>query len=488
MNRSLPSSCVKPTRANSRSLSWASVAIAVTLAVIAPPLDESARAQENATPRQWAVLIGIEKYQKVKRLQYTNNDVQILSETLEVRGGFERNCVTKMIDNASKPFLQPTRTNLLVQVPKLLSQAGKVDRVILYFSGHGIRDAAGKLYLVPIDGDPTDPAATMIPLEWLKDQLEHCNAAFKLLILDACHAGSDKGDDRPRQIPLDDIDRLFKDVPGVITLASSTASETSQIWPEKRQSLYSYWLNQGLKGHADLDADGIVDIDELYKYLHIHVTRTAKVVFKQEQNPVRIIRTGVGGTPMVVKLVPQTLKRLLADMAEQLAQAAQEQKLSRIGVLPEFISQTSGGDFLGADFGLLGKDCARLLESHLNALGQGDLEVVDGRSLQTAIANQKYAVEDSGSAARRKGLADEVNGMAALTEGTFRGRSGRVLSVLCKLVKTESGTLAASVGGTAFLTPQEWAMLGKSVIFTADLQRPPARHSGRLAADGRCRN
>ena len=36
--------------------------------------------------------------------------------------------------------------------------------------------------------------------------------------------------------------------------------------------------------------------------------------------------------------------------------------------------------------------------------------------------------------------------MAALTEGIFRGRSGRVLSILCRLIKTETGSLAASVG------------------------------------------
>ena len=226
-----------------------------------------------------------------------------------------------MVDASRKPVLRPNRKNLHDQVPRLLTQPGAADRVILYFSGHGVRDAAGNLYLVPIDGDPADPTGTMIPLDWLKQQLERCQATFKLLILDACHAGSEKGEDRPGQISLDEIDRLFRDVPGVITLASSTASETSQIWPEKRQSLFSYWLNQGLKGHADLDADGIVDIDELYKFVHSHVTRTAKVVFKQEQNPVRIIRTGVGGSPMVVKLVPQSLKRLMADMAEQLAQA-----------------------------------------------------------------------------------------------------------------------------------------------------------------------
>ena len=41
----------------------------------------------QAQPKSWAVLIGIEKYQKVRPLQYTNNDVQALSEVLQSRGG-----------------------------------------------------------------------------------------------------------------------------------------------------------------------------------------------------------------------------------------------------------------------------------------------------------------------------------------------------------------------------------------------------------------
>ena len=120
-------------------------------------------------------------------------------------------------------------------------------------------------------------------------------AGFKLLVIDACHAGSEKGEDdktSKRQAAAKDLGEAFRDLEGVVTLASSTADQKSLIWEDKQQSLFSFWLNQGLKGHADADNDGNVDIDELYKYVFRQVTHSAKLHFPRPQTPVRIVRPG----------------------------------------------------------------------------------------------------------------------------------------------------------------------------------------------------
>ncbi len=80
-------------------------------------------------------------------------------------------------------------------MPKWLARSGPNDTMIVYFSGHGFRDTDGKLYLAPLDINPADPAATGISVEWLRQQLAACPANFKLLVIDACHAGSEKGED-----------------------------------------------------------------------------------------------------------------------------------------------------------------------------------------------------------------------------------------------------------------------------------------------------
>ena len=78
---------------------------------------------------------------------------------------------------------------------------------------------------------------------------------------------------------------MFEKLEGVVTLASSTAEQPSQIWDEKEQSLFSYWLNQGLKGHADEDGNGEVNIDELYDYVHRNVTQSAEARLHRPQTP-----------------------------------------------------------------------------------------------------------------------------------------------------------------------------------------------------------
>src|SRR5258708_4426363 len=85
------------------------------------------------------------------------------------------------------------------------------------------------------------------------------------------------GNDGPREdVASTDIGHQVKRLQRVVPLASSTGEEGSQIWDKKAQSLYTYWLNQGLKGHADADANGAVDVDELSNYVYKNVVRTSR--------------------------------------------------------------------------------------------------------------------------------------------------------------------------------------------------------------------
>ncbi len=99
-------------------------------------------------------------------------------------------------------------------------------------------------------------------MQWLRQRLVACRARVKLLVIDACHAGCDKGIEKVSATPKQLAEPL-KHTPGVIVLASCQAGEKSLIWDVKGQSLFSYWLNQGLKGHADKDDQPGVSVDEL---------------------------------------------------------------------------------------------------------------------------------------------------------------------------------------------------------------------------------
>jgi len=429
--------------------------------------------------RLWAVLIGVEKYQRANPLRYTLNDVRELAKTLRRRGGVASEQMLELTDDAPDRELQPLRTSLMAELPKFLARPAPGDRLIVYFTGHGF-SKNGRLFLAPLDCDPADPAATGIAVEWLREQIAACRAGFKLLILDACHAGSEKGEEEQPGVAAGDLVKPFDNLASVATLASSTADEKSQIWEDKHQSLFSYWLNQGLKGHADTDGDGAVDIDELNEYVHRCVTRTAKARFNRPQTPVRIVRSGTPGAPEVIRLIPQGLHQVLADMAEQLAYELEERRLGKVGVL-EFTSIAGLDELLGGNFGLLGRCCAEELERRLIDQGVGKFSVIDRRRLQSALTDQQFQVRDLGSAEALKQLSSRVGGMPALAQGILRSRRGRVVTLQCKLVQTDNDELAGSVGGTAVLNESEWAMLGNSVVVRRDDRKPQLQAPGQPA-------
>ncbi len=428
--------------------------------------------------RLWVLLIGVEKYHRANRLHFTLNDVRELAKTLRTRCGVEPEQMLELTDDAPNPRFQPLRASLMAELPGFLARPAAGDRLIVYFSGHGFRDTQGRLFLAPLDCDPADPAATGIAVEWLRERIAACPAGFKLLILDACHAGSEKGEDDRPGVAAKDLGEPFRDLAGVATLASSTADQKSQLWEDKQQSLFSYWLNQGLKGHADADGDGVVDIDELNKYVYRGVTRTAKARFPRPQTPVRIVRSGTPGVPAVVRLRPQALRQVLGDMAEQVADELEERRLGKVGVL-EFTAIAGLDELLGANYGLLGRWCAEELERRLIDQGEGKFSVIDRRRLQAALVDQKFGVKDLGSDGALKQLSRRVGGMPALAQGTLRGRSGRVVTLQCRLIQTDNDELAGSVGGAALLNESEWGMLGNSVTVRPDDRMPEFPEPGR---------
>ncbi len=431
----------------------------------------AAEAPQNSG-RQWALLIGVEKYHRAPRLRFTINDVRVLSQTLRERGGVAEEQILELTDDDRNPRFQPLKTSIEAELPQWLAKVGPQDRLLVYFSGHGFRDPAGKMYLAPLDCDPARAAATGVPVEWFREQIAKCKAEFKLLVIDACHSGSEKGEDEDTGVGAKDLGEPFRDLSGVVTLAGSTGDEKSQIWEEKEQSLFSYWLDQGLKGHADENGDGDVDIDELNNFVYRSVTRTAKAFFPRQQTPVRIVRSGTPGVPVVLHLKPMSLKQVLKETAAQLGWVMQERKLHKAAVL-EFTNDTKLGELLGADFGALGRYCAEEFERQMLRAGEDKYTLVDRRRLQQALSQQRFRLEDLASATAMKSLSDHVGGLPVVALGTLRNRQGRVVTLQCKLMNSESGEVVGSAGGIAQLNESEWAMLGRSVMVKDDDRMPP---------------
>lgn len=271
-------------------------------------LSASARADEG---RNWAILIGVNEYldPKIPQLKYCVEDARKLFETLNRLGDFQPDRVLLLVDDQPKAHLRPLRLNLQSQIEGWLANCQPQDTVIIAFSGHGFVDElTGEGFLAPADCELDDLRGTGFATERLRQMLRKCRARKKLLILDCCFAGAERSG-VPTGATGQELSEAFREAQGLITLASSRKDERSQEWPEKGQGLFTYFLLEGLAGKADYDEDGVVNVDELYRYTFENVPLAAQRELNARQRPVRIIGPDTEGVFALsrVAVVPRPL-------------------------------------------------------------------------------------------------------------------------------------------------------------------------------------
>ena len=66
-------------------------------------------------------------------------------------------------------------------------------------------------------------------------------------------------------------------------MTASGANEVSAENDKFQHGVFTYFLVEGLKGQADADKDGLITVDEVYRYVSEHVPQATG----QEQHPVK---------------------------------------------------------------------------------------------------------------------------------------------------------------------------------------------------------
>ncbi len=145
----------------------------------------------------YALLIGINAYQHVPKLEYAVHDVSELREVLVNLYGFPAGNITMLTDgNAS---LENIRRALAEMVNN--RRVKPDDQLLIYFSGHGQTvptNFGGDMgFLIPADADvdlndlanPSPYLASCLPMDNIWTMLNLCPARHVLLIADACYSG-----------------------------------------------------------------------------------------------------------------------------------------------------------------------------------------------------------------------------------------------------------------------------------------------------------
>jgi transcription termination factor Rho len=156
------------------------------------------------------------------------------------------------------------------------------DLTFLYFTGHGVKDDYGHLYLAMTDTSRDNLEFTGMRGDQVRAGMDSARSRQNVLVLDCCYAGAfPAGHGLKGSTEVHALEHFGGK--GSVVLTSSDATQYSfegnrltetgsMLEEEESISLFTRFLIEGIEtGNADLDGDGDIALDELYSYVYDRV-------------------------------------------------------------------------------------------------------------------------------------------------------------------------------------------------------------------------
>ncbi len=414
------------------------------------------------------LLVSVEKYE-LAPLDYAENDIGQLAQILMQRYDCQAQACIDSAALLGETGDDVARKSVMRKIEAWCRSLKDDDTALLYLAGHGVKDEAGKLYLAMINFDRQNFETAAIPLEWIRDLFEKASGKSKLLLVDTCFAGTAKSVDF-QQADSGDVSGSFAAMKNVVTIASCRANEKSWLWGDAKHSLFTYWLIQAFKGHADLDADRNVTCDELVTYLQDNVSWVARAALDKDQNPIVLNQSAGEGFNLPLRAI--ALSRLVDDVAELIDLQMRMGKFTRIGV-PEFT--TGGNRTFDPRYGALPRDVANSLRNSLAAKSRRNrsgYSVLSENSLQKFLRSKGITPADLGTD-KTKEMCVEGDDVPILIDGQMTMFESRGLTLRAQLLDTKGISEVGQARGAALLNANELAMSGISAKFGIASNSPP---------------
>jgi hypothetical protein len=293
-------------------------------------------------------------------------------------------------------------------VSRFFSEGKKDDLLLWYFSGHGIVDDAGRLYLCLKNSNRSLIRATALRAGALSDEIDLCRSERQVVILDCCHAGAfvrgakggtGIGETVGTMAAFEGTGR------GRVVLTATDATqfafEGDRITGETgNRSLFTHFFIEALTtGLADSDGDGQITVDEAFAYAYQRVIQAAP-----DQTPGKWAYKQQGDIVLAKNAHPVPLRNLIDPGLLESAAAGKPLSVREASVraLSRYLSDARPGVVLAARDILLGlaeddsRTIAALARSALDSRGR-----IEGPSLPTTSLDNRPTLPSTVSAIAR---------------------------------------------------------------------------------------
>jgi hypothetical protein len=136
------------------------------------------RAAEVDFGRYRALVIGINDYKHLPKLETPVNDASAVHDLLRRRYGYE-----------SKLLLNPDRTQLVEAFDRLRAELAEDDNLLIYYAGHGVLDRpTGEGFWLSVNAKP-DSQVEWLPVSTVTRLLKASHAKHALVVADSCYSG-----------------------------------------------------------------------------------------------------------------------------------------------------------------------------------------------------------------------------------------------------------------------------------------------------------
>lgn len=178
-----------------------------------------------------------------------------------------------------QPLIDPDPQEMGTAIETLFGNGRRDDLLALYFSGHGVKDENGNLYLAARTTRKNERGglirSSAIAARFVQEIMSDSRARRQVVILDCCFSGAFGEGLLAKDDSSVDVRRQLGGE-GRVVLTSSTSTQYSFEQEGAELSVYTRYLVEGIEtGAADLDEDEAISVDELHEYARVKAQRAA---------------------------------------------------------------------------------------------------------------------------------------------------------------------------------------------------------------------